>query len=362
MHTVLVTGTTGFVGSALAASLLARSISVMALSRNDPDGERTRAAIDAAAKGFRLDISDALKSQLSIVNIDQDNLSASLDVRALQKVTAAWHFATEMSYSNRSLTQSFKTNVTGSSELYRLLSIHVPSCHRFYYVSTAYVSRPSESTLKETLAMDGLYVTPYHASKLTTEFVLYALHGLHRLPLTLFRPTVIVGHEHTGWARCNGFGLYMLADAMDAVIRAGLSELTLDIEPGARPDLIPVNRLVDDALVLTLRTDVARGLEIFHCSGGLGLSFIEIAALFAEAFGVRVSFGAPVTSLDEQIGWGLESRKPFMDNEWRFDRSQLDKALKRPHGLPAISLDTLRHLIVWYKSNLNAGTSSLRLG
>ena len=39
MKTILLTGGTGFVGSALAAELLSRGHSVLALSRNDPDGQ-----------------------------------------------------------------------------------------------------------------------------------------------------------------------------------------------------------------------------------------------------------------------------------------------------------------------------------
>ena len=52
MATVLITGCTGFVGSAIAATLLGAGFRVLALSRNDADGERTRAAVREAAAGF----------------------------------------------------------------------------------------------------------------------------------------------------------------------------------------------------------------------------------------------------------------------------------------------------------------------
>ena len=46
---VLLTGATGFVGSALAAGFLAKSIPVLVLSRNDPGGVRTATPILEAA-------------------------------------------------------------------------------------------------------------------------------------------------------------------------------------------------------------------------------------------------------------------------------------------------------------------------
>ena len=48
MKTVLVTGVTGFVGSALAAGFIKNGIKVVAISRNDNSGWRTLKAIEEA--------------------------------------------------------------------------------------------------------------------------------------------------------------------------------------------------------------------------------------------------------------------------------------------------------------------------
>ena len=362
MDTVLITGATGFVGSAIAANLLANSFSVIALSRNDPRGDRTLAAIAEAAKGFQLGLANALTERLSVCDANLDELEGTMDTSRLSRVTVAWHCAAEMSYSPRSLQSSFNTNTEATGRLYRLLCQHAPRCQRFYYMSTAYVSRFSASPVSEKLPVEGFYVTPYHASKAAAELLLHTLHTIHRLPVTLFRPTVIVGHERFGWTRCNGFGLYMYADVMDAVIRAGLSEVMLDIPHGPQPDLIPIDRLVDDAMGLTARGNEGSEFEVFHCSGGRSISFTEIVSLVGQLFGIRICYGAPVTQLEEQLDWALQPRKPFVDNEWHFDRSLLDKALHRTHGLPPLGHAAVRGLFEWYKANQATCTSSLRMG
>ncbi|UUZ54277.1 NAD-dependent epimerase/dehydratase family protein [Massilia sp. H-1] len=95
---VLITGATGFVGSALAANFLARSIPVVALSRKDPDGARTVAAVRAAAGGFGLDIGHAIPAHLQVIDVTWPELEKSLPAAVLAGVTHAWHCAAEMSY------------------------------------------------------------------------------------------------------------------------------------------------------------------------------------------------------------------------------------------------------------------------
>ncbi|WP_198346057.1 SDR family oxidoreductase [Burkholderia ubonensis] len=358
----MITGATGFVGSALAANLLTRGHNVIALSRSDPDGTRTRKAIADAASGFDLELSSARLEGLRVIEWDGAHSEAIETSAALAPVTVAWHCAAEMSYSPRSLESSFTTNVHGSSTLYTALAIRASACRRFYFVSTAYVSRPSRSLIRENLARDGLYATPYHASKMTAEFVMKELQPQHRMPVTVYRPTVIVGHEETGWARCNGFGLYMLADVMSAVRHAGLSQVTLDIEPGIHPDLIPISRLVNDAIDLTLRDDAGDAFEVFQCTSGRHLSSVDIASRTGQIFDIEVAYGKPVTAFDERINWALEPRKSFLNQEWQFDRSRLDQALNRtPH--PCVVDDAvMTRLLEWYRDHYATGVSSLRLG
>lgn len=368
MHTVLITGATGFVGSALAATFLARSMRVIALVRDDPKGGRTRRAIDEASQGFGLSIASSMTTHLQILNVDEVLLADNADSighPALAEVTEVWHCAAEMSYTPRSLTTSFKTNVGITCALYLAVNTYALRCRRFYQVSSAYVSGAVNGQITETLRWNADCLNPYQVTKWSAEVALKALSDTGRVPVTLFRPSIIVGHEQTGWVKRNGFGVYMFADVMEAVTRVDLQEVTLEAMREGRPDMIAINRLVDDALALTVRSadhsdDAA--FEIFHCSGGMALNYHAIVTLFGEAFGVRVSYGPSRTILEQQINHGISLRRELMEHELNFDRSKLDAALGRATPLAAIDASIMRRLIAWYQAGIQSGRSSLRGG
>ena len=110
MRVVLITGVTGFLGSAVAAALLARGLSVVAVSRNDPDGLRTETSILDAAVGFGLEIMQPMRERLTVVDARDASLAEALDAVSLRDIEAVWHCAAEMSYSSRKLLQAFHMN------------------------------------------------------------------------------------------------------------------------------------------------------------------------------------------------------------------------------------------------------------
>src|SRR5690349_12666987 len=110
MNKLLVTGATGFVGSALAARFLARSMDVVALSRRDPDGTRSRAVITEAARGCGLDVGAAIERRLQVIDVDFSDLARPEHLQQIKHVTHAWHCAAEMSYAPSKLASSFEAN------------------------------------------------------------------------------------------------------------------------------------------------------------------------------------------------------------------------------------------------------------
>lgn len=362
MPVILVTGATGFVGSSLAASLLAHGASVLALSRNDPEGTRTEAAIQNAAEGFGLDIAEAMHRNLEVLHVDAGNVEGSLvDPQALRNVAAVWHCAAEMSYSGHKLAQAFRTNVTLTAELYRLIAALAPHCRRFYYVSTAYVAGLPGGVVEESLNVGGRCINTYQVTKWCAEQALHTLYVNGRLPVTLFRPTIVVGHERTGWTHRNGFGLYMFVDALDALRRAGYERVTLDLQAGPRPDLIPVNRLIADAVRLTLRLDVGTDFEIFHCAGGCRLTTREIVSEIGRACEVTVMYGPPETLLDQKIDRAVDPNRPFANTEWDFRRTRLDAALATSavRSTP-VDAPLVYRLARWYVSGNTAPVTELQ--
>ncbi|MFV8780961.1 SDR family oxidoreductase [Microbulbifer sp. SA54] len=352
MHQVLITGATGFVGSALAASFLARGAGVTAISRNDPDGVRTLNAILSAAHGFELDISGAVKKHLRVIDIDFATLESTLSDEVLENITEVWHVAAEMSYSAHKLAQSFETNVGTTARLYQAVAQRACGCRRFYYVSTAYVAGLAGGPVREQLHAQSQMVNTYQVTKWSAEQSLRLLHERHKLPVSIFRPTVVVGHSHTGWTLRNGFGFYMFQDAVLAVARAGHKELALDLLPRIRPDLVPIDQLANDACSLTLRNDVGTEFEVFHSAGGIGVAIDELVKVWGEVARVKTRLGKPTTSLEQKFDRAIGPNRPFAMTEWQFDRSSLDAAIDRHSPVRPLSREQIRNLCQWYAGDV----------
>jgi len=349
MKTILLTGATGFVGSALAAAFLARSDRVIALARNDPDGERTRTAVRAAAAGFQKSLPEvALKQHLNVVEVDGHSYVPSLASAPIADLSDVWHVAADMSLGTKKLPQSFATNVGMTTELYEHVASHAPQCGRFYYMSTAYVAGLGGGQVDESLHYDGNCVNPYQVSKRCAEYSLALLSSSSRLPVTIFRPTIVVGHRSTGWAVRNGFGMYMFVEAMKMVAASKQPSFNLPLMSKSCPDLLAVDRLVEQALLLTAPRCATSALEVFHCSGGGGLSLGEVVMEIGRLCGVAVSFSSPETELEKAVAAGLETRMPFANTDWQFTRSKLDQAMGQRYGNTPLNLEELRRIVSWY--------------
>lgn len=326
MTTILVTGSTGFVGSSLIASLLANGMRVIAVARNDPAGERTRAAVQAAAKGFGLSPAQPGAERLTVLDADLAQPETAIPAPLLAEVSAVWHTAAEMSYASQKLLASYQANVVNTLRLYRHVAAHAPQCRRFVHVSTAYVAGMLGGQVAETLHAGQPYVNTYQITKGAAEHALAHAQQSCRLPVTLFRPTIIVGHRHSGWTRRNGFGFYMFVEAIASVARGGVQRLQLHLDPHARPDLVSIDALVHDALHLTALPP-ALGVEVYHCSGGFGVSLGDVMHAIGAACRVEIAFGAPQNAIDKRIDGAIDMNRPFANTGWQFERGGLDAAL-----------------------------------
>lgn len=350
MNKVLITGATGYVGSVLAATFLARSTPVVVLSRDDPDGERTESAILEAAKGFGLDIAHQITQHLQVANVDFSDLEHCLPAELVADVQVAWHCAAEMSYSANKLASSFEVNVGYSTRLYRLLAKAAPQLQRFYYVSTAYVAGMQGGAVRETLHGAVRLINPYQVSKWSAEHALHHEHQANGVPLTLFRPSIVIGHRQTGWTARNGFGFYMFADALRAFSAAGYDHLTVDMKGDIRPDLVPIDQLAADALGLSQCEGQPQRepFEVFHCTAGLSLTSHDLMKQLGEASGVSLSFGTPLTTMEQKFARATDVNMPFANTQWSFSRTLLDRALGRDAPPSLLTRDDHQRQVGWY--------------
>lgn len=326
---IVVTGASGFLGSALAARFLTAGHQVLALAREDPAGARTRGAIEAAARGLGISLTQESLRSLTVRELDYGRLASTLLASDFRDAEICWHSAAEMSYSGRKLEASFAQNLTASSQLYRWMATHAPQCQRFYYVSTAYTAgfEQTEGEVLEELHCGPRLLNVYQASKWAAETSLGLESQKTALPLCIFRPSVIIGDEFSGWNGGKDFGMYSIVRALFEARRRGIRSLTLPLNPKAKNNLIPINRVVATALALSERPNARESLEIFHACAASSYPLEQSLALTSELLKVQLSFGPTRSSLDQAIWSQMGQNRVFTGSTWEFSQTKLARAL-----------------------------------
>lgn len=305
MH-VLVTGATGFIGSSLVARLLNRGTRVTCLARGKDGPERARLAVAEAAEGFGFAVDPARIEVLpyDFAAVERDHAPALADLDAV------WHCAAHMTFSNRKLREAMDFNVGGTLALVQMISRVAKGKPRFYYCSTAYTGGVEAEVIGETLHLAPHLVNPYFVSKWGTEMVLDKLARDGVLPVTLYRPTLVIGHAETGWYGGESYGLYNFLDGVWAGQIAGGGPMRLDLAPGTMHNYLPIDDLVYNAISLT---ELANGRAPFEVliEEGTDNTNADRVAWIAEGLGLELSFGRPRTVADHAVDLWVEVNKPF---------------------------------------------------
>ncbi len=184
---VLVTGATGFVGSALVQALCARGASVRALVR-DPVRARTQLAAPARADGSH---------SLTFVHGDltrPESLAAAVD-----GVATIFHVGGHVGHHGAAEAYT-RVNVEGTAAL--LSAAAQAGVRRFVHTSTPSVIADGTDHfgVDESHPVPARHRSPYPASKAAAEQLVLGAHG-PRLKVVVLRPHLIWGPGASQWVR-----------------------------------------------------------------------------------------------------------------------------------------------------------------
>ncbi|MDD0810205.1 SDR family oxidoreductase [Curvibacter sp. RS43] len=325
---MVVTGATGFLGSSLGAQILQTTPhSLVCLSRNDSNGARSLASLQSAATGFGCPLSPDQLSRVQVLD-STDPLPACL---ASFERFAVWHCAADMRYDMAHLEACFETNVGFSAKLFESLG-QLPGFERFYHVSTAYTAGFDNLTPAEELHCRPQLINAYQFSKWSAEMSLSTLAKLSGKALTLLRPSIVIGHERTGWHGVSNFGLHGFLSGIRRFARLASAPLCIDIDADARSNYIPINHVVATFLAL-LRADWAQAsaggntVDIYHVVGQLCFSNAELAQKISQALGCSIRIAASQNRLDRKLNELVLSNQAFASQTWAFEQRALQQRL-----------------------------------
>ncbi len=267
--TVLLTGATGFLGTYVKARL--------------PEPPICLARRDAGPRTLRCDLLQGVPP-------------------LPPEVRTIIHCAADVSF-DRPLADARAINVEGTRRLLAAAA-ELPHLERFVHVSTAYVAGTHRGPFTEgDLHVDQTFRNTYEQTKFEAERVVRA----SGLPVTVVRPSIVVGDSKTGWTS----SFNVLYAPLRALARGLVDEIPAD--PNAIVDVVPVDH-VADVVLAAMQTDGT----LHAVAGETAVTAGELAATASDLLGRPAPRFAP----DSLPPGGLEVYAPYFAVHTRFDASR----------------------------------------
>jgi thioester reductase-like protein len=277
---VLITGATGFLGMELMARLLEdgdRRVWALVRSRDQEEAElRVRATLASLVPD-----PEAVAERVVPLAGDISRDGLGLDSRVLDELAVSVdeviHSAASVSFS-LPLDEARAVNVQGTRrmlELALLASSRGAGLRRFAHVSSAYVAGTHRGRFgEEDFARGQAFNNTYERSKWEAERLVRRYAGL--LPVQVFRPSIVVGDERTGWTA----SFNVIYSPLRAYARGALP--AIPARRSAPVDAVPVSYVARSILALA---DAGAGRTWQLAAGPRSNTVGELIDLGAELLG-----------------------------------------------------------------------------
>jgi long-chain acyl-CoA synthetase len=278
---ILLTGATGFVGIELLARYLQltdREVVVLIRARDDDHARERLEQTLLCAFGTAQPYLHRVRALAGDITHEGLGLDPDVALEVAASVSEIVHGAASVSF-ELPLGASLIVNVEGTRRMLafaELCSLE-GGLRRFTYVSTAYVAGLHRGAFGEDdLDVGQRFRNPYEQSKFEAEHVVRE--AAARLPVTVVRPSIIVGDRHTGWTASFNV-LYWPLRAL-----AKGSYPLLPARASAPVDVVSVDYVADAIVALASAPD-AEG-QTFHLTASEDASSIgELLSLAAGRLG-----------------------------------------------------------------------------
>lgn len=287
MKNIFLTGSTGFLGGELMKRLLTQQpdshfyLLIRNRSKQRADS-RCAELIDGWASELGMD-RIGLAARIHLVEGDLKAPSLGLSESGFNelagKTDVVFHLAASIDLLGE-FRKLYGTNVEGTMKLieFAKLAHRQGGLERFHYVSTAYVSGQQKGVIFEKdLDKGQSFSNDYEKVKLEAEKAVHAVKS--QLPVTIYRPSIVVGDSRTGFAPDDCATL----DFIKLVVSGKMPFIPGHIK--LKLDFVPVDYVADSIAYLSSLNEASLG-QTFHLTGGKGhcISSVEIMSIAKEVF------------------------------------------------------------------------------
>lgn len=222
------------------------------------------------------------------IETDGLGLDASTREHLTGEVSDIIHCAASVSFA-LPLEESREINVAGTRRLLELGEEcrERGGLRRFSYVSTAYVAGTHAGQFREEqLDVGQDFRNPYERSKFEAEQLVHSYRD--RLPIQVFRPSIVVGERSTGWTA----SFNVLYGPLKAFARGAYR--ALPIRRAAPVDVVPVDYVADAVFELSNGPLKREDRETYHLVAGHSATTVgRLIDLSAGYFGRRAPRAIP---------------------------------------------------------------------
>jgi thioester reductase-like protein len=327
---VFLTGFPGFIGTRLAKRLLDddRELRIVALVESKM-ADNARSAADRIGAGGRIEVlpGDIAERDLGLDDQQLERLRA--EVTAVYHLAAIYDLAVPFDIAQR-------VNVEGTGNVLGLCG-RCERLERLNYVSTAYVAGNRKGDVYEhELNLGQGFKNHYESTKFQAELWVRAL--MDKIPTTIYRPAIVVGHSKTGETQKFDGPYYMLRTVSFAAGRhMPIPQFAGDETPF---NVVPVDFVIDALAVADDDPELVG--ETLHLVDPEPISASEVFATLAREYAgreprYRVPSKMVETSLRSKSVSKLFQGAPpesivYLNHRVRFDTRRADELLAR-HGL-----------------------------
>lgn len=370
-RTHVVTGGTGFVGSALILELLARTEgTVVAIARPKADQsprERIQQTLEELIDGYELPscLRHAVATRVTVIpgDIEQVSCGVTASVMAVLRGAEFWHCAASLQYMDRHREQIERTNVLGTTHVVQLA--RRSQSPMFNMVSTAYVAGSRRGDIPAEEPDIELVNNCYERSKVMAEEVVLS----SGLAARILRPSIVIGHSRTHYSTSTD-GLYgfirNLTKFRNALERTqvGLAsslDVSIEVHAEGRVDLVPIDSVVEDAVGLS-NAGAAPGY--YHLTNSTPPFVKDAVTGCFELSGLAtphlVSNRETMSEVDLKLQQRIDFYSSYLINPKRFDRASVEGVLgENARSGTDLEGDAFREYCEWFLDKLEGGARKL---
>lgn len=366
---ILVTGSTGFLGSAITQRLLVSGCKLRLLIRKrDNDSSHISFGQESLIKelilGYQLDeysqeqcreVGDQLNNDKSLhelfisnVEIIEGDITSSglgLEKQEYRKlcneVDEVFHCAAVTHFETQGADEHMAVNIKGTENV--LQFTNTGKQKRLHYISTAYVAGKQNCIIYENqIVNEPLFNNEYERSKFVAEQLVIEYAKTNDIPYTIYRPGIIVGDSKTG-STCKFDNLYLFVKVLFNIKNSFIKEKNEDLnditirvpgDPDALINLVPID-YVADAIVAILEKKESIG-KIYHITNPNPPRLSELRDLVMTLLEIRGMHVKIDRELEKQSLGTVEklflrqtrSYYSYLFSKLRFDDSSTQEILK----------------------------------